>query len=58
MAPAAHTGVSPPSKSVINSASCPFTVAFSEGVAVAACTCSVNAAAFSASAAPEIISPA
>ena len=56
-APEAHAGVSPPSKSCINSASCPFTVALSEGVAVAACISSVYLDAFSALATGSTSSP-
>ena len=45
-APAAHAGGLLASKSFVSSPSCPCTVAFSEGVAVAACISSVNLAAF------------
>ena len=56
--PAAHAGVLPPSNCCMRPSSWPCTVAFAEGVAVAAWICSVNSAAFWALAEPEISSPA
>ena len=55
-APDAHGGGFFASKSAVSVANCPATVAFSDGVAVAACTSSVNLDAFSALATGSTIS--
>jgi len=57
IAPAAQGGGLEASKPSVKVLSCPCTVAFSLGLAVAASICSANLAAFSASATPFINSP-
>ena len=56
-APAAQAGGLVASKLAVRLANCPCTVACVDGVASAACICSVNLDAFSAFATSDIISP-